>query len=168
MLVLFLQFSLYLRFEILFYERCIFFQIQIKREVCLQGVGGVPYKKKQKSSLHAITKCRKPAPRGMASLHLRTFESVPVRCSLFTGTVPVRCSLFAGTVPVMCFLYTGTVPADNLFLKVMHRIIRFDFVGKFCNQYVARENSLVVSSLIFLQHFSNLDLPKQNFGKIKC
>ena len=61
---------------------------------------------------HASTHRRKPAPRGMASVPV----SVPVRCSLFTGTVPVRCSLFAGTVPVRCFLFTGTVPADNLFL----------------------------------------------------
>ena len=48
---------------------------------------------------HASTQCRTPAPRGMASQHLRTFERVPAAYSLFAGTVPAEYSLFVGTVP---------------------------------------------------------------------
>ena len=39
-----------------------------------------------------------PAPRGMASQHLRTFERVPAVYSLFAGILPAAYSLFAGTV----------------------------------------------------------------------
>ena len=56
---------------------------------------------------HASTQCRTPAPRGMASQHLRTFERVPAAYSLFAGTVPATYSLFE------C-----TVPAFNLFLII--------------------------------------------------
>ena len=40
---------------------------------------------------HASTQCRMPAPRGMASQHLRTFERVPVNKSLLTKQFrPIR------------------------------------------------------------------------------
>ena len=54
---------------------------------------------------HASTQLRMPAPRGMASQHLRTFERVPVNKELLTGTVLVNKKLL-----------TGTVPVNNLFL----------------------------------------------------
>ena len=47
-----------------------------------------------------------PAPRDVASQHLRTFERLPAAYSLFAGTVPAAYSLFA-----------GTLPAFNLFLN---------------------------------------------------
>ena len=58
---------------------------------------------------HSSTKHRMPAPRGMASHHLRTFERVPVNKELLTGTVPVNKKLL-----------TGTVPVNNLYLYNKH------------------------------------------------
>ena len=45
---------------------------------------------------HASTQRRTPAPRGMASQHLRTFERVPVNKELLTGTVLVNKKLLTG------------------------------------------------------------------------
>ena len=59
---------------------------------------------------------RTPAPRGMASHYLRTFERVPVNKSLLTGTFPANKSLLTGTVPANKNLLAGTVPANKRLL----------------------------------------------------
>ena len=59
-------------------------------------------------------------------------KSVPVRCTLFTGTVPVRYALFTGIVPVRYALFTGTVPVINLFLVLIRieiKLVRVGWVG---------------------------------------
>ena len=49
---------------------------------------------------HASTQSSTPAPRGIASQHLRTFERVLVNKELLTGTVPFNKKLFTGSVLV--------------------------------------------------------------------
>ena len=64
---------------------------------------------------HASTQRRTPAPRGMASQHLRTFERVPVNKELLTRTVPVNKKSLTGTVPVSNLFHTLK---ETLFNKI--------------------------------------------------
>ena len=60
---------------------------------------------------NASTHRRTPAPRGMASQHLQTFERFPVNKSLLTRTVLANKSILTGSVfrSITSFLlYTGT------------------------------------------------------------
>ena len=99
---------------------------------------------------HASTQLRTPAPRGMASQHLRTFERVPSAYSLFAGTVPAVYSLFA-----------GTVPAFNLFLNNYWQLFH-----SIRNYWLKLFRSLIASNLFLKVIFCSLRIHRWSSSKL--
>ena len=91
--------------------------------------------------LHASTQRRTPAPRGMASQHLRTSERVPVKTELLTCTVSVFKKILIGTVLV-----------NNLFLKFYEVDILFKFYFNNLVQQSSINSQNVASFPCFYQH----------------
>ena len=60
-----------------------------------------------------------PAPRGMASQHLWTFERIPVNKELLTGTVPVNKKILTGTVPINNLFLYGKSKVFSLMMQVL-------------------------------------------------